>query len=612
MSRRTVLAALSTASAVGFTQRAVGKSDILYCVGAQSPAAVTAAKDQAASIDKVIDFGSIGTVVVGHYEASTREALRDRTDVRYVEQDRWATALDQDMPAGVDRMDADECLQEGVTGDGVDVAIIDTGIDADHADLQANLGTGKAWVTCSDSSCSESWDDDFGHGTDCAGIVGAVDNSRDVIGGACSVTLHSAKVLDQYGSGRYSDMADALAWTADQGYHVASMSLGGDSSSSMLHDACRYAYENGVLVVAAAGNGGPCTDCVLYPAAYDAVIAVTAWDAQSDDWEDYSSQGPEAELMGLANVETTEDDGGTERFAGTSAACPHVTAAGALLMATGDANTTARARLQDTAEDVGLAPERQGSGLVDAGTAVLGDTSPAVETDAATDITAGGVTLHGTLTDEYSDTVDCWLQYRKASASSWSASSVTSLETEGSYSATVGSLAPATDYEYRAICEAPDGATATGSIHTFTTNDGSPPSVDHLYALKLSHEEVILEGLGPAVVRTEWAASDQECELDHVEITVVDTTNGRTEHRQTYSGQGCSVKDAETSVYAWGIGENPLEVTVTAVDTNGLSGSRSVTLRKWVDAEGDGPLTNWTDWATDCDINLDGSVTCSF
>ena len=319
--------------------------------------------------------------------------LRRRGGVRYVERNGTMRALNpgngngkgngndgstdtsETLPWGVDRVDAGVVHTEGETGAGADVAIIDTGIDSDHPDLSANLGEGKAFVTCRGGSCNYSWDDDEGHGTHCAGIADAVNNSRGVVGVSTEATLHAVKVLDKRGSGSFSDVAAGIEWTADQGYDVGSMSLGASSGSAAVRDACRYASDLGVLLVAAAGNSGPCTDCVGYPAAYDTVMAVTAT-TPDDSLADFSSTGPEVEIAAPGkDIYSTYVGGGYETLSGTSMATPHVAGAGGQLMTDGTTNAEARTRLTDTAEDVGLASNESGAGLLDVAAALGYDSS---------------------------------------------------------------------------------------------------------------------------------------------------------------------------------------------------------------------------------------------
>lgn len=297
------------------------------------------------------------------------KGLRQRSDVRYVEENGQMHALAQSNPWGVDRVDADNAHDSGYTGSGADIAIIDTGIDSDHPDLQANLGSGTAFTSCSGSDCNYDWDDDNGHGTHCAGSANAVNNSQGVVGVSTNATLHAVKVLTGSGSGSFSDVAAGIEYVADQGWDVASLSLGGGQSSAVT-DAVQYAYNRGVLVVAAAGNSGPCSDCVGYPAAEPEAVAVSATNS-SDGLAYFSSTGPEVEIAAPgADIYSTYTGGGYSTLSGTSMACPHVSGAGAQLMAQGYTNTEARQRLTDTAEDIGLPSNEQGSGLLDVAAAL--------------------------------------------------------------------------------------------------------------------------------------------------------------------------------------------------------------------------------------------------
>jgi subtilisin len=297
---------------------------------------------------------------------SAATELENRGDVRYVEENGTMHALAQTTPWGIDRVDAEVAHDNGYTGTYADVSIIDTGIDSDHPDLQGNLGKGAYAVECNSwyADCRYGWDDDNGHGTHCAGIAGAIDNYEGVVGVGPDVTLHAVKVLDHNGSGSYSDIAAGIEWTADQGYEVGSLSLGGDHSST-LYDAVVYAYERDVTLVAAAGNDGPCSDCVSYPAAYDEVIAVSATD-RYDNLADFSSTGPEIELAAPGkDIYSTYVGGDYKSLDGTSMACPHVSGAAGLLRVNGYGHGEARTRLQNTAENIGLSRSELGYGLLD-------------------------------------------------------------------------------------------------------------------------------------------------------------------------------------------------------------------------------------------------------
>ena len=334
-------------------------------VGIEPNAGFDVARGRAKDVHRELDFGRVGKAVAGRFSDRAVKALENNPNVRYVEDDGLVHALAQTLPWGIDRVDADVVHANGETGNGADIAIIDTGIDEDHEDLQANIGEGK------DFTGTGHWDDDNGHGTHCAGIADAIDNSTGVVGVSTEATLHAAKVLDSGGSGTWSDVADGIRWVADQGYDVGSLSLGGSSGSSTLKDAVQYAQGKGVLLVGAAGNdyGGD----VGYPAAYSEVMAVSSTN-ENDELSSFSNVGPEIEIAAPgSDIYSTYNDGGYNTLSGTSMATPHVSGAAGQLMANGYTNSEARQQLKDTAEDIGLASEEQGSGLLDAEAAVLGD-----------------------------------------------------------------------------------------------------------------------------------------------------------------------------------------------------------------------------------------------
>ena len=303
------------------------------------------------------------------------EELSNRNDIRFVERDAEMQAFEQTLPWGIDRVDAEVAHDNGDTGNGAHVSIIDTGIDSLHPDLSPNLGEGKSFVgSTATGTGTPAWQDDNGHGTHCAGIADAVDNTEGVVGTSTEATLHAAKVLSASGVGLTSDVAAGIEWTADQGYDVGSLSLGGPESDT-LRDACEYAADRGVLLVAAAGNDGPCSDCVGYPAAYQTVVAVSAT-SEDDSLADFSSTGPEVELAAPGDSIYSTYVGATyATLSGTSMACPHVSGAGAQLMAQGYTAGEARDQLNQSAEDIGLSSNEQGNGLLDVANALGYDSS---------------------------------------------------------------------------------------------------------------------------------------------------------------------------------------------------------------------------------------------
>ncbi|MFC3957776.1 S8 family peptidase [Halovivax cerinus] len=409
--RRTVLKnAAAGAAATGIAGTALAEPTGRTLVGLQPSSDVSVATAQAESVHRELDFGDIGTVVAGTFSDTAISALQTDPNVRYVEKEGRMHALAQDLPYGIDIVEADVAHDNGDTGAGADIAIIDTGIDQDHPDLQANLGQGA------DFTGTGSWDDDNGHGTHCAGIADADDNTEGVVGVSTEATLHAVKVLGSGGGGSFSDIAAGIEWVANQGYDVASLSLGGSTGSSALQDACQYASNSGVLVVAAAGNDGECSNCVSYPAVYDTVMAVSATDS-NDEIASFSSTGPEIEIAAPgANVNSTYNDGGYTSLDGTSMACPHVAGAGGQLMANGYSNTDARQQLTSTADDICRCPEDAGAGRLNVA-AALGHQSPSNcngSTDCQNDGGGGGCFIT-TATAGEGETLDSLRRFRDES-----------------------------------------------------------------------------------------------------------------------------------------------------------------------------------------------------
>nr|WP_303647673.1 S8 family serine peptidase [Haloarchaeobius sp. HME9146] len=335
-------------------------------------------------------MGRFGTAVVGRFPEQALAGLARHPGVRYVAPDAEVHAVGEVTPWGIDAIGATAAHDAGKTGVGSHVAILDTGIDPDHQDLQANLGEGVNYSDDPDG-------DGNGHGTHVSGTVAAVmNNGLDVVGVAPSATLHAVKVLGDSGSGSFSDIIAGIDWVTgkaatDWGAHttVINMSLGAKlhprrlyaSTIQAICESCQSAWEAGVVVVAAAGNDDDDAD-KHYPSACDSVIAVAATDSNNQRaW--FSNYGSTVELAGpgvgvLSTVPPELNDGKTTAsYSGTSMASPHVAGAAAQLLATGAyTNASARQRLRDTATDLGSAGWDQyyGYGLVNVADALgLGD-----------------------------------------------------------------------------------------------------------------------------------------------------------------------------------------------------------------------------------------------
>lgn len=278
----------------------------------------------------------------------------------------------QSIPTGISRIgQAGDRTDGSATNDGVsstiDVAVIDTGIDRTHPDLNVVGG-----YNCSSGA---SYTDGNGHGTHVAGTIGARDNGFGVVGVAPGVRLHAVRVLNNQGSGSWSSVACGIDWVAgNDAIEVANLSLGGagtqDGPCAVTTDAlhlaiCRLTNStvNDVNVIVAAGNDA--ADAAGFtPAAYDEVFTVSAWadfdgtatgvftgtPCRADEEEtfaNFSNWGAPVDLAapGVC-IASTWKGGAYNTISGTSMASPHVAGAAALHRSlTGDGADATRAAL---------------------------------------------------------------------------------------------------------------------------------------------------------------------------------------------------------------------------------------------------------------------------
>lgn len=208
-------------------------------------------------------------------------------------------------------------------GEGVQVAVVDTGVDLDNPGLP-HVAAGYN-VLQSDAPP----DDDNGHGTHVAGIVaGHWDSGSGVAPEAVVVPV---KVLDEYGSGSLSDVVDGLHWCLQHRVPIINLSLGAPQAAETLHAAVAALAIAGLLVVAAAGNEGPGNNTVGYPAAWPETLAVAA-STQTGRIAEFSSRGPQVDVTAPGqSIVSTWPGGGTKMLSGTSMATPHVSGGAALL-----------------------------------------------------------------------------------------------------------------------------------------------------------------------------------------------------------------------------------------------------------------------------------------
>lgn len=324
-------------------------------------------------VDSVLRFARVATPTASLFQARARSDSR----VRYVEADPEIQLIDflpndprYGEQYGPEHIRAPEAW-DSILGDAdARVCILDTGVRYTHEDID-----GPRWLGGIDliNGDADPWDDN-GHGTHVSGIAAAsIDNAKG-IAGIAQVGIHGVKVLSSTGSGPLSVVASGIRWCADNGGPrvVINLSLGGPSGSSALLDGVQYAHGNGALIAASTGNGGPCTNCVEFPAKYLEVIAVTCT-TSADTQCDFSSDGPESDLTAPGDVIRSllhTSDTAYALESGTSMSTPHVSGVAALVwsQATTLTNTALRDHLQNTARDLGAPGWDQlyGHGLVDA------------------------------------------------------------------------------------------------------------------------------------------------------------------------------------------------------------------------------------------------------
>lgn len=291
------------------------------------------------------------TVPIGA-EESRAASLAARADVLFAEPDYlfFATettpndTLYAEYQWNLRHIRANSGWDRATGSSGVIIAIADTGIDLGHPDLAGKIVGGIDAVN-NDFTAQ----DDNGHGTHVASIAaGQSNNARGIAGVDWNARLMPVKVLNAAGNGSSAQLADGLTWAADNGANVLNMSLASANSSSVVRNAVQYAYERGVLLVAAAGNSYIAGNPTSYPAAYDHVIGVAAVN-DTDGHASYSNSGSYVDVAAPGGDPSSSSDSDLRHWipgaywrgsgisyallSGTSQAAPHVAGLAGLLLA---------------------------------------------------------------------------------------------------------------------------------------------------------------------------------------------------------------------------------------------------------------------------------------
>lgn len=307
---------------------------------------------------------------------STAQVISALPAVDWVEQDHRVYASAQPLPTGIDRIQGELSPTARINGVdervNVDVAVIDTGIDLAHPDLNVYRAGGKNCVTSFLAP-----NDLNGHGSHVAGTIGAIDNTVGVVGVAPGARVWPIKVLTDVGTGLNSAVICGVNHVTSRAgeIEVANMSLGGggsddnncgNSNNDAYHRAVCSSVQAGVTVVVAAGNDSVNASTTT-PAAYDEVITVSALadfngapggggastctNDVDDTFANYSNFGADVDLIAPGTcIRSTYMNGGYSTISGTSMASPHVAGAAALYKSVNPGATPAQVKsvLQST------------------------------------------------------------------------------------------------------------------------------------------------------------------------------------------------------------------------------------------------------------------------
>lgn len=298
--------------------------------------------------------------------------------VDYAELNGLSWALGQQTSWGYTTVKAAEAATtNGATGNGIIIAVVDTGVDYNHEDLSGNIWTNTDEIAnngidddnngyiddtkgydfignyYTELHPDNNPDDDYGHGTHVSGIIAAADNSLGVKGIAPLAKIMPVKVLDSSGYGWNDEIAAGIHYAVDNGANIINMSLGSYSPSTTVKEAVDYAEAHNVLVVAAAGNSSTYT-FPIYPAVYSNVVAVAASD--EDGYKTYFSNWGKVNVTAPGDSILSSLPGNKyASWSGTSMASPFAAGAAALIeQVKGTTNVNAvRHILQTTAADFG-------------------------------------------------------------------------------------------------------------------------------------------------------------------------------------------------------------------------------------------------------------------
>lgn len=266
-------------SALALAQSSDVRVYVQFAPGQKAAGRAAVAQAQAREHHVFDDLDAVAVTI----PAAARSALLRNPAIALIEDDPTraflsTTAGPQTVPYGINLVQAPEAVAAGATGAGIKVGVIDSGVYVGHEDFAGLSITGYPKYADGDA---RNWDRDYlSHGTHVVGTIAAANNNVGVVGvSPGKVAIHMVKVFGDTGNWVYSsDLLSAARNAASAGSRIISMSLGGARSSGIENRGLNDLYNQGVLLVAAAGNDG--TSATSYPAGYASVISVAAIDAQ--------------------------------------------------------------------------------------------------------------------------------------------------------------------------------------------------------------------------------------------------------------------------------------------------------------------------------------------
>ncbi|MFC7213482.1 S8 family serine peptidase [Saliphagus sp. GCM10025334] len=331
------------------------------------------------------------TRVHANYEVHQPEPVRERS-VSADELGTEATTAEIQSTYGLDQINATEVWAEyGTRGEGVKVAVLDTGVDPDHPDIEiAPENWAEFDIYGNPVEGSEPYDSGS-HGTHVSGTIVGGDASGEHIGVAPNATLMHGLVLSG-GSGSLAQIIGGMEWAVQEDADIISMSLGSQRYESEYIDPIRNAEAAGTIVISAAGNDGPGTsgspanvydgmaigasdanEDITYFSGGETIVTADAWANPPSDWPD-EYVVPDVAAPG-ASVTSAVPGGGYSSKSGTSMATPHVSGVVALMLSSG--GDLDPATISETLETTAWKPDgepagqdtRYGHGIVDANAA---------------------------------------------------------------------------------------------------------------------------------------------------------------------------------------------------------------------------------------------------